>query len=140
MDESCLRSRAVWLDGALRPALLELRHGLIDRVWPWEHGHPLPTLELGDSWVLPGMVDTQVHFREPGFPEKEDLESGSRAAVAGGMTAFLEMPNTRPLTVDEGSLADKVARATDRCWCDFGFFMCATEENALHLERLERLP
>jgi len=136
-----LRGEAVWMDGGLRPAELVLEEGrIVQAGLPGGGPGELPLLDLGPRWVLPGMVDTQVHFREPGYPHKEDLESGSRAAVAGGMTAFLEMPNTKPLTVDEASLADKVCRAVDRCWCDFGFFMGATEENADRLHELERLP
>src|SRR6476661_1273735 len=59
--------------------------------------------------VLPGVIDTQVHFREPGMEHKEDLQSGSRSAVLGGVTAVFEMPNTKPATVTAGALADKVA-------------------------------
>ncbi len=137
-----LSGRQIWLDGALRSAELEVRAGRVIRVGRPGEGAAtdLPRLELKDLWVLPGMVDTQVHFREPGFPEKEDLESGSRAAVAGGMTAFLEMPNTKPLTITAEALADKVTRATARCWCDFGFFMGASPENVEQLPELERLP
>ena len=90
--------------------------------------------------VLPGVIDTQVHFREPGAEHKEDLESGSRAAVLGGVTAVFEMPNTNPTTTTEGALADKVARATDRMHCDFAFFVGATTDNADVLPELERLP
>src|SRR6188472_2310230 len=61
--------------------------------------------------LLPGVIDTQVHFREPGGTHKEDLESGSRSAVLGGVTAVFEMPNTDPLTVSAAALADKVTRA-----------------------------
>src|SRR5436853_4553695 len=64
--------------------------------------------------ILPGVIDTQVHFREPGLEHKEDLETGSRAAVAGGVTAVFEMPNTKPLTTSAEALADKVRRARDR--------------------------
>src|SRR3979411_1302254 len=60
--------------------------------------------------ILPGVIDTQVHFREPGLTHKEDLETGSRSAVAGGVTAVFEMPNTDPLTTSAQALADKVAR------------------------------
>jgi dihydroorotase len=90
--------------------------------------------------VLPGVIDTQVHFREPGAEHKEDLESGSRAAVMGGVTAVFEMPNTNPLTVTPEALADKVRRATGRMHCDFAFFVGGTHENAPHVAELERLP
>lgn len=90
--------------------------------------------------VLPGVIDTQVHFREPGLEWKEDLESGSRAAVLGGVTAVFEMPNTEPPTTDAGALADKLARAADRMWCDHAFYVGGTHENAAFLGELERLP
>jgi dihydroorotase len=90
--------------------------------------------------ILPGVIDTQVHFREPGAEHKEDLETGSRAAVMGGVTAVFEMPNTNPLTVTEEALGDKVKRATDRMHCDFAFFVGGTHVNAPHVGELERLP
>jgi dihydroorotase len=90
--------------------------------------------------ILPGVIDTQVHFREPGAPHKEDLETGSRAAVMGGVTAVFEMPNTNPLTVSEEALADKISRATGRMHCDFAFFVGGTHANAIHVHELERLP
>ena len=89
--------------------------------------------------VLPGVIDSQVHFREPGLEQKEDLETGSRAAVMGGVTAVFEMPNTKPLTIDPASLADKVRRARDRMHCDFAFYVGATRENVPDIPRLERL-
>lgn len=90
--------------------------------------------------ILPGVVDSQVHFREPGLEHKEDLETGSRAAVLGGVTAVFEMPNTNPLTTSEAALADKVARATGRMHCDFAFWVGGTRENAVDVAELERLP
>jgi dihydroorotase len=90
--------------------------------------------------ILPGVIDTQVHFREPGAPHKEDLESGSRGAVLGGVVGVFDMPNTNPLTTGEAELADKVARATGRMHCDFAFWVGGTHENARHLGELERLP
>ncbi|MEE8578792.1 MAG: amidohydrolase family protein, partial [Hyphomicrobium sp.] len=79
--------------------------------------------------ILPGVIDTQVHFREPGLEHKEDLETGSRAAVLGGVTAVFEMPNTKPLTTNAQTLADKVARARQRMFCDFAFYVGGTREN-----------
>jgi dihydroorotase len=90
--------------------------------------------------VLPGVIDTQVHFREPGLTHKEDLESGSRGAVKGGVTAVFEMPNTNPTTTSSEALADKVARAHHRMHCDFAFFIGGTRENTHELAELERLP
>ncbi len=90
--------------------------------------------------ILPGVIDTQVHFREPGLTHKEDLESGSRSAVMGGVTAVFEMPNTQPTTTSAEALADKVDRAHHRMHCDFAFFMGGTRENTLALPELERLP
>jgi dihydroorotase len=90
--------------------------------------------------ILPGVIDSQVHFREPGAEHKEDLETGSRAAVAGGVTAVFEMPNTRPLTTSAETLADKIARASGRMFCDFAFYMGGTRENAKLLPELESLP
>jgi dihydroorotase len=66
--------------------------------------------------ILPGVIDSQVHFREPGLEHKEDLESGSRAAVLGGVTAVFEMPNTSPNTDSEARLTDKLARGHHRMW------------------------
>ena len=90
--------------------------------------------------LLPGVIDTQVHFREPGLTHKEDLESGSRSAVMGGVTGVFEMPNTDPLTVSAEALAEKVKRGHHRMHCDFAFFVGATVDNTKHLPELERLP
>ncbi|MDH4985663.1 dihydroorotase [Aminobacter anthyllidis] len=98
------------------------------------------TIDCRGLHILPGVVDSQVHFREPGLEHKEDLESGSRAAVLGGVTAVFEMPNTNPLTTSEAALADKVSRATARMHCDFAFWVGGTRENAGDVAELERLP
>jgi len=90
--------------------------------------------------VLPGVIDTQVHFREPGLTHKEDLETGSLSAVMGGVTAVFEMPNTDPLTVNAAALADKMKRAHHRMHCDFAFFVGGTRENVADLAELEHLP
>src|SRR6201994_4607199 len=87
--------------------------------------------------ILPGVIDTQVHFREPGATHKEDLETGSRGAVLGGVTAVFEMPNTDPLTVTAETMADKVARGEHRMHCDFAFFIGGTRENVDKLPELE---
>jgi dihydroorotase len=90
--------------------------------------------------ILPGVIDTQVHFREPGMEHKEDLEAGTRGAVMGGVTGVFEMPNTSPNTDSADAIADKLSRAAGRAWCDHAFFVGATMENAEKLGTLERLP
>ncbi|TAK16614.1 MAG: dihydroorotase [Rhizorhabdus sp.] len=98
------------------------------------------TIDCTGLDVLPGVIDSQVHFREPGLEAKEDLESGSRAAVLGGVTAVFEMPNTKPNTDSAEAVNDKLARAKDRMWCDHAFYVGATTENAEALAELEQLP
>ncbi|MBI1331098.1 MAG: dihydroorotase [Alphaproteobacteria bacterium] len=90
--------------------------------------------------VLPGVIDTQVHFREPGNEHKEDLESGSRAAVLGGVTAVFEMPNTSPPTTSREAIEDKLFRAKNRMHCDYAFYAGATPGNVGALAELERIP
>jgi len=90
--------------------------------------------------VLPGVIDTQVHFREPGNEHKEDLETGSRAAVLGGVTGVFEMPNTAPPTTTRAAIEDKLARAKNRMHCDYAFYAGATPQNVGALADLERVP
>ena len=98
------------------------------------------TIDATGLTVLPGVIDSQVHFREPGMEHKEDLATGSHAAVLGGVTSVFEMPNTRPTTTDAGALEDKIKRATGRMACDFAFWFGATADNTGDLADAERLP
>ena len=98
------------------------------------------TFEARGLHVLPGAIDSQVHFREPGNAHKEDLESGSRAAVLGGVTAVFEMPNTAPPTTNRAAIEDKLARAKNRMHCDYAFYVGATPANIDEVKVLERLP
>lgn len=106
------------------------------------HGHwsTEATLDASGLHVLPGVIDSQVHFREPGLTHKEDLESGTRGAVLGGVTAVFEMPNTQPLTLDADDLQAKLDAARGRAWCDHAFYIGGSAVNAEHLAVLENLP
>ncbi len=97
-------------------------------------------IDAGGLHILPGVIDSQVHFREPGAEHKEDLASGSRAAAMGGVTSVFEMPNTKPATISADDLNDKIARARGRMHCDFAFYIGATRENVEELAHLENLP
>jgi dihydroorotase len=126
-------------DGAHR-ADLGIRAGRIAAIGDLAAAAATERRDCTGLHLLPGVIDSQVHFREPGLDHKEDLESGSRAAVMGGVTTVFEMPNTNPLTTSAEALADKVARAHHRMHCDFAFWVGGTHENAHLVPELERLP
>ncbi len=90
--------------------------------------------------LMPGVIDDQVHFRDPGLTHKEDLRTGSRACAAGGVTSFLEMPNTDPQTVTVETLAEKLALAARRSVVNYGFYIGATTDNLAELRRASRTP
>ncbi|MGI9233696.1 MAG: dihydroorotase [Woeseiaceae bacterium] len=94
-------------------------------------------IDAAGKYVLPGMIDDQVHFREPGMTHKGDLASESAAAVAGGITSFMDMPNVNPQTTTRAALADKYSNATDRCAANYGFYLGATNGNIEEIKALE---
>ncbi|MGB8554718.1 MAG: dihydroorotase [Pseudolabrys sp.] len=122
------------------PLDLGIRAGRFAAINDLSRGSAGEVIDCKGLHLLPGVIDTQVHFREPGLTHKEDLESGSLSAVMGGVTAVFEMPNTDPLTVSAETLADKVKRGHHRMHCDFAFFVGATADNTTHVAELERLP
>jgi dihydroorotase len=97
------------------------------------------TIDAANLAVLPGVIDTQVHFREPGKTYKEDLETGARAAALGGVTAVFEMPNTDPPTATPAALADKLARAKGRMHVDHAFYAGAQADNVESLAAMEAM-
>ncbi len=90
---------------------------------------PITEIDAEGLTLLPGVIDPQVHFREPGLEHKEDLFTATCACAKGGVTSFLEMPNTRPLTTTQQALDDKLQRAQNKCLVNYGFFIGATAEN-----------
>lgn len=97
-------------------------------------------LDVTGLHVLPGVIDTQVHFREPGLEHKEDLATGTAAAAMGGVVAVFEMPNTKPGTTTGDALRDKLKRAQGRTWTDHAFFLGAAGDNIDQLAECERIP
>ncbi|HAZ12003.1 MAG: dihydroorotase [Bdellovibrionales bacterium GWA2_49_15] len=102
--------------------------------------HAKKIINCAKLTIFPGVIDSQVHFREPGLTHKEDLESGSHAAALGGVTAFLEMPNTKPPTTTCAQVAEKVSLASNRAFSHFGFFIGATAHNLEELIAAENCP
>ncbi|HEX3599996.1 MAG TPA: dihydroorotase [Lacipirellulaceae bacterium] len=90
--------------------------------------------------LLPGVIDDQVHFRDPGLTHKEDLASASRACAKGGVTTFLEMPNTVPATITQERLNEKLALAATKSLVNYGFYIGATTENIAELKQAQRTP
>jgi len=122
------------------PADIGVKDGVIVAIGDLATRDAAETIDATGLTILPGVIDSQVHFREPGMEHKEDLATGSHAAVLGGVTTVFEMPNTRPTTTDAQALADKIDRATGRMACDFAFWFGATADNTDDLAEAERLP
>ena len=100
----------------------------------------IETIDAQGLHLLPGVIDDQVHFREPGLTHKEDIASGSRACAKGGITTYLEMPNTRPATTDQQQLDQKLASAARTSAVNYGFYIGATADNVDELKQAQRTP
>ena len=116
-------------DGSTFEADVACEDGRIARIDPAITAGARETIDANSNLLLPGVIDPQVHFREPGNEHKEDLGSGSRAAVRGGVTSFLEMPNTAPPTTTQAALDAKLALAAQKSVANYGFFIGATPDN-----------
>ena len=138
--ETVLKGGTVVNQDGEGPRDIGINDGRIAEIGDLAHADARERIDCAGLHVLPGVVDSQVHFREPGLEHKEDLDTGSRAAVLGGVTAVFEMPNTKPETTSEAALADKVRRARHRMHCDFAFWVGGTRDNAAELGELECLP
>ncbi|MCA8942439.1 MAG: amidohydrolase family protein, partial [Planctomycetes bacterium] len=139
-DELILRGGRVVSSTGVTEADVHVRGERVAAVGPRLAVAGASEIDVSGKLVFPGLIDPQVHFREPGLEHKEDLASGSLAAIAGGVTSFCEMPNTKPPTTDPERLADKCERATGRSHADFAFFLGASPENADRLGEWEDLP
>ena len=145
-QETTLQMNDNWLiknanmasDGRLWMGDLRIRDGRIEALGSaLSARHDETVVDADGRWLLPGLIDDQVHFREPGFPHKGDIASESAAAVAGGITSFMDMPNTSPPTLDAGALEDKYARAAGRAFANFGFYLGASNDNLEAIKSLD---
>ena len=126
-------ARIAQIDGSTIEADLLVKDGLIERIDSSITSGADAMVDAGGKLMMPGVIDPQVHFREPGNEHKEDLGTGSRAAVRGGVTSFLEMPNTSPPTTDQAALDKKLKLASEKSVANYGFFIGATPENLKEL-------
>jgi dihydroorotase len=117
-------------EGRRRRADLRIRGGRIAEIGEGLAARAGEQLfDAAGLWLLPGMIDDQVHFREPGLTHKADIESESRACVAGGITSYMEMPNTKPPATDHAALEAKYARAAEVSRVNYAFYLGATNDN-----------
>ena len=123
-----LRNAVVVNEGRRIESDVAIKGGRIDRIGGGAPGGARE-IDLAGAWLLPGMIDDQSHFREPGFEHKGTIATESRAAVAGGITSYMEMPNCIPQTIDMPRLLDKHDRAAARSMANYGFYLGATNDN-----------
>ena len=129
-NEILIRNARMVNEGRIADGDLLIRNGRIERIdGEIPAGEGTSVLEAGGRCLLPGMIDDQVHFREPGDGRKADIHSESRAAVAGGITSFMDMPNTNPQTVTLEALEAKYRLAADRSLANYSFYLGATNDN-----------
>ncbi len=134
-----LKNGTVMLPAGRLVTDIGVRGGKIAAFGSFSAGQALTTINCTGLHVLPGVIDTQVHFREPGNEHKENLETGMMAAAMGGVTAVFEMPNTNPLTTTPEAIQDKLNRAARAAWTDYAFYLGGTASNAAQLGEWENL-
>ncbi|HJT98462.1 MAG TPA: dihydroorotase [Rhodanobacteraceae bacterium] len=119
---------------------VSIREGRIHKIGPSLTARASDrVLDANGRWLLPGMIDDQVHFREPGLTHKADIESESRACLAGGITSYFEMPNTKPPATDRAALEWKYSRAAEVSRVNYAFYFGATNDNIEEIRRLDPL-
>ncbi|TAE61407.1 MAG: dihydroorotase, partial [Bacteroidetes bacterium] len=129
MSSILIRHAQIVNEGVIREADVFVRDGIIYRIGPDLGLIADTTLDARGKWLMPGVIDDQVHFREPGLTHKGDLYTESRAAVAGGVTSYMEMPNTQPQTLTQELLEAKYRRAAEVSAANYSFFMGASNDN-----------
>ena len=138
MLDLIIKNGKCYIDGGLKEVSVGVKGGKIDKIGEIS-SDAKETIDAKDLLVLPGCIDTQTHFREPGSTDTEDLHSGSRAAIAGGITAVFEMPNTNPPTSNIKEFQRKLDLAKNRMYCNYAFYFGATAENVNQLAELKDL-
>jgi len=133
-----IKNGSCYIDGKLVKIDMALSGNKIQKIGKIELNSS-KVIDATNKIVLPGIIDTQVHFREPGSTDSEDLESGSRAAVLGGVTSLFEMPNTNPPTSNLVEFEKKMQLAKNRMHSNYAFYFGATPENIEQLSQLKNL-
>ena len=138
MLDLIIKNGTCFIDGKIKEQDISIKNGKILKIGKVSE-EAKETYNAKNLLVLPGCIDTQTHFREPGSTDTEDLHSGSRAAIAGGITAVFEMPNTNPPTSNKKEFQKKLDLAKNRMYCNYAFYFGATADNANDLADLKKL-
>ena len=138
MLDLIIKNGKCYIDGQLKDVNISVKDGKIQKIGQIEEDAK-DTIDATGLVVLPGCMDTQTHFREPGSTDTEDLHSGSRAAIVGGITSVFEMPNTNPPTSTKKEFQRKLDLAKNRMYCNYAFYFGATPDNANELADLKNL-
>ena len=134
-----LKNGKCFIDGQLKTTDIGISDGIIKIISNNQVSSSQKILDVSNLIVLPGIIDTQVHFREPGSTDTEDLETGSKSAVLGGVTSVFEMPNTNPPTSSQAEFKRKLSLAANRMYCNYAFYFGATPDNIEDLKKLNNL-
>ena len=134
-----LKNGKCFVDQKLKVADIGISDGIIKSVGKIEKTSKAKVFDAKNLTILPGIIDTQVHFREPGSTDVEDLESGSKAAVLGGVTSVFEMPNTNPPTSNQTEFNKKLSLAKNRMFSNYAFYFGATPQNMEDLQKVDKL-
>ena len=133
-----IKNGKCFIDGQLKKVDIGISNGIVKKIGNIETSHN-KILDAINLTILPGIIDTQVHFREPGSTDVEDLESGSKAAVLGGVASVFEMPNTNPPTSNQTEFNKKLILAKNRMFSNYAFYFGATPQNMEDLKYLHLL-
>ncbi len=136
MSQILIKNVRMVNEGQINEGDLLIRNGRIERIDTEIVIDNAQIIDASGLTLMPGMIDDQVHFREPGVTHKADIATESRAAIAGGVTSFFDMPNTRPRTVTLDALEDKFALAAGRAWGNYAFYLGGTNDNIEEIRRL----
>ena len=134
-----LKNGKCFIDGQLRIVDIGILNGVIKKIDKIDSISNSKILDAKNLLIFPGIIDTQVHFREPGSTDVEDLESGSKAAVLGGVTSVFEMPNTNPPTSNQTEFNKKLTLAKNRMFSNYAFYFGATPQNIEDLKKVDKL-
>jgi dihydroorotase len=137
MEAYLLKNGILVNEGTIREADLLIKAGRIEKIGRDLSSDTAEVIDLNGSYVFPGVIDDQVHFREPGLTHKGDIASESRAALAGGITSFMEQPNTNPQTVTIDRLEEKMAMGAAHSYANYSFLFGGTNDNLEELKRLD---